>query len=226
MHKINLQLFADPGTGAANSGTGTSDAGTTGDGAQNNAAGTADGQTAGKTYTPEEIDKLVEEKASKKADAIRISMYQQEGMTEADAKAALNDWKAKKASEAEKAKGDLTKQQQRADEAERKLAERENQIFADLVEAKSEALAVSLGIDPAKLAYIRLDFSKVGKTDTGKPKAEDIKAVLEGALKVMPELKRSTEPIQTGVAPTNGGKPIGGAEEDALRRAFGLPPKK
>ena len=54
---------------------------------------------------------------------------------------------------------------------------------------------------------------------------ENIKAVLEGALKVMPELKRTSEPIQTGVAPTNGGNAIAG-DEDALRKAMGLPPKK
>lgn len=74
-------------SGAANSGTGTSTGTATGTGAQTN-AGTTDDQQAGKTYTPDEIDRLVEDKAAKRADVIRLSMYQQEGMTEADAKAA------------------------------------------------------------------------------------------------------------------------------------------
>lgn len=226
MHKMNLQLFADAGTGSANSGTGTGDAGATGDGAQNNAG--TDGQKAGKTYTPEEIDKLVEEKASKKADAIRISMYQQEGMTEADAKAALSDWKAKKAAESEAAKGDLTKQQQRAEEAERKLAETEKRAFDGLVEAKAEALAEQMGIDSAKLSLLRLDFSKVGKTDAGKPKPEDVKAVLEAAVKIMPELKKNTDPSAApGFRIGADGAKDASAEPDAdLRRAMGLPPKK
>lgn len=97
-------------------------------------------------------------------------------------------------------------------------------LLCALVEAKAESVAAQLGIDPAKLAFIRLDFSKVGKTEAGKPKAEDIKAVLEGALKVMPELKATTEPIKNGVLPTNGGKATAG-NDAALRKAMGLPPK-
>lgn len=222
MRTMNLQLFAD--AGAANSGTGDGEQGPdTSTGAQDN-AGQTDGQQAGKTYTSEEIDKLVEEKATKKADAIRLSMYQQEGMTEADAKAALADWKAKKAAEAEAAKGDLTKQQQRAEEAERKLSEYEKAVFNDLVEAKTEALAEQLGIDYAKLSLLRLDFSKVGKTETGKPKPEDVKAVIEAALKIMPELKKPTEPINNPVSKTTGTDGTKG-DDAALRRAMGLPPK-
>jgi len=222
MPKMNLQLFAEPG--AANSGTG--DPAPTQQAAP---AGTGNGAPDAGTATPQIDPAKVDEIAAKKAEqaqrgALR-SYFQQQGMTETEAEAAIKAYKDQKAAQDEKDKGNLTAMQKKAEEAEKRAAAVETQAFTDLVEAKSEALAASLGIDPAKLAYIRLDFSKVGKTDTGKPKAEDIKAVLEGALKVMPELKRTSEPIQTGVAPTNGGKAITG-DDDALRRAMGLPPKK
>jgi len=220
MHKMNLQLFAEPG--AANSGTGDpaptqpADPVGTGNGAPD--AGTPQ-------IDPAKVDEIAAKKAEQAQRAALRSYFQQQGMTETEAEAAIKAYKDQKAAQDEKDKGNLTAMQKKAEEAEKRVAAVEASAFSDLVEAKSEALAVSLGIDPAKLAYIRLDFSKVGKTDTGKPKAEDIKAVLEGALKVMPELKRTSEPIQTGVAPTNGGKPITG-DDDAIRRAMGLPPKK
>jgi hypothetical protein len=153
-----------------------------------------------------------------------MSFYQQNGMTEAEAKQAITDYKTSKAAQAEKDKGDLTATQKRADEAEKKAADIAAAAFTDLVEAKAESVAAQLGIDPAKLTFIRLDFSKVGKTEAGKPKAEDIKSVLEGALKVMPELKANTEPIQNAVLPT--GKAATTGDDEALRRSMGLPPKK
>ena len=195
--------------------------------AQNTATEKAGTETAqaGKTYTQEDLDKIVNDRTDRASKAALKSYFEQKGVPADEIDKAIADYKTAKAKQDEADKGNLTAMQKKAEEAEKRAAAVEASAFSDLVEAKSEALAVSLGIDPAKLAYIRLDFSKVGKTDTGKPKAEDIKAVLEGALKVMPELKRTSEPIQTGVAPTNGGKPITG-DDDAIRRAMGLPPKK
>lgn len=216
---INLQLLAEPST--VDPGTGTSAQGQPADPAGN---GNSDPK-AGKTYSQEELDKIVTEQTDKKGTAVLMSLYQQNGMTEAEAKQAMVDYKAAKAAQAEKDKGNLTAMQKKAEEAEKKLAERDTTAFTDLVEAKAESVAAQLGIDPAKLAFIRLDFSKVGKTEAGKPKVDDIKTVLEGALKVMPELKATIEPIHTGVLPTNGGKATAG-DDAALRKAMGLPPAK
>lgn len=180
---------------------------------------------AGKTYTQEDLDKIVTERSERASKSALKSYFEQKGVPADDIDKAVADYKASKAKQDEADKNNLTAMQQKAADAEARAAKIEAEAFNDLIDAKAEAMAASLGIDPAKLPYIRLDFSKVGKTDVGKPKAEDIKAVLEGALKVMPELKKTTEPIQTGVAPTNGGKPITG-DDDALRKAMGLPPKK
>lgn len=181
--------------------------------------------TAGKTISMEEAERIATERSTRAESSALKSYFQQQGLTEEEAKQAVEKFKTDKAAKSEAEKGDLTKMQQKAAEAEAKAAKVEADAFNDLIDARAEAIASSLGIDPAKLPYIRLDFSKVGKTDTGKPKADDIKAVLEGALKIMPELKKTAEPIQTGVAPTNGGKPITN-DEDAIRKAMGLPPKK
>jgi len=211
---INLQLLAEPGT--ADLGTGAAQSTAT------ETAGKTDGEKdTGKTYTQADLDKIVTEQSEKKGNSVLMSLYQQNGMTEAEAKQAMADFKAAKAAKAEKDKGDLTATQKRAEEAEKKLAERDTAAFTDLVEAKAESVAAQLGIDPAKLAFIRLDFSKVGKTETGKPKVDDIKTVLEGALKVMPDLKAKEEPIKKGVAATNSSNP-GGADDARMRKAFGL----
>ena len=204
--------------GAVNSGTGTEAQGTT------PATVGTETAAAGKTYTQADLDKIVTERSDRAGNAALMSFYQQNGMTEAEAKQAITDYKTSKAAQAEKDKGDLTATQKRADEAEKKAADIAAAAFTDLVEAKAESVAAQLGIDPAKLTFIRLDFSKVGKTEAGKPKAEDIKSVLEGALKVMPELKANTEPIQNAVLPT--GKAATTGDDEALRRSMGLPPKK
>ena len=195
--------------------------------AQNTATEKAGTETAqaGKTISMEEAERIATERSTRAESSALKSYFQQQGLTEEEAKQAVEKFKTDKAAKSEAEKGDLTKMQQKAAEAEAKAAKVEADAFNDLIDARAEAIASSLGIDPAKLPYIRLDFSKVGKTDTGKPKADDIKAVLEGALKVMPELKKTAEPIQAGVAPTNGGKPITN-DEDAIRKAMGLPPKK
>ena len=211
---VNLQLLAasgtaDPGTGATQS-TATE------------TAGKADGEKdTGKTYTQADLDKIVTERSDRAGNSALLSFYQQNGMNETEAKQAIADYKTSKAAQAEKDKGDLTATQKRAEEAEKKAADIASSAFSDLVEAKAESVAAQLGIDPAKLQYIKLDFSKVGKTEAGKPKADDIKAVLEGALKVMPDLKAKEEPIRTGVAATNSSN-AGGADDTRMRKAFGL----
>lgn len=221
LKNINLQLLAD--SGASNSGTGAA-AGTQTTATET--AGKTDGEKdTGKTYTQADLDKIVNERSERAGNSALMSFYQQNGMTEAEAKQAIADYKTTKAAQAEKDKGDLTAMQKKAADAEKKAADIEASAFSDLIDAKAESVAAQLGIDPAKLAFIRLDFSKVGKTENGKPKADDIKAVLEGALKVMPELKSTTEPIRSGVLPTNGGKgPTG--DDAALRKAMGLPAVK
>ena len=217
MIKMKLQLFAEE-AGAANSGTGTEAA---------TAAKTAGAEPAavGKNYTEAEIDKLVEEKSTKKADAIRLSVYQQNGMTEDEAKKAFEDYKTKKATQDEADKGNLTAMQKKAEDAKVETEKVKAERFNDLIEARSESVAKDLGIDLAQLPYIKLDFSKVGKDDAGKPKKDDIKAVLEAALKAMPSLKAKEPAFTKGVASTNGGGALG-ADDARMRKAFGLPATK
>ena len=218
--KINLQLFAEPGT--ENSGTGS--AADKGDGASK--AGSTDGEKdTGKTYSQADLDKIVNERTDRAANSALNSYYQQNGMTPEEAKQAVADYKAYKAAESEKNKGNIDAVTKKAEAAEKEAAKIKAEAFNDLIDERAAVAASSLGIDPARLTLLKLDFSKVGKDDTGKPKREDIKAVLEEALKVIPELKKSTEPIKNPTLPTNGGKQSTG-DDDALRKAMGLAPKK
>jgi len=221
LKNINLQLLAD-GTGAANSGTDT-DAGK-GDGANN--AGKTDGEKdTGKTYTQADLDRIVTDRSERAGNSALMSLYTQNGMTEAEAKQAMADYKSTKAAQAEKDKGSLTAMQKKAEDAKAETEIVKAERFNDLIEARSESVAKDLGIDLAQLPYIKLDFSKVGKDDSGKPKKDDIKVVLEAALKAMPNLKAKEPAVTKGVASTTGGGAIG-ADDARMRRAFGLPATK
>lgn len=208
---------ADPGT--VNSGAGTP--------AQVTTPATV-GEPA-KTYTQADLDKIVNERSERAGSAALSSYYQQNGMTPEEAKQAVEKFKTDKAAKAEADKGNLTAMQKKAEEADARAEKATADAFNDLVEAKTETIAVSLGIDPAKLPYIRLDFSKVGKDERGKPKAEDIKAVLTKALEVMPAIKSTTEQppasgFKLGADGANNNKSA--VDTERMRKIAGLKPKK
>ena len=91
------------------------------------------------------------------------------------------------------------------------------------IELVATQVAITLGIEAKTVPYVlkMADFSKAKGTD-GKISEDNVKAALEQVLKDVPALKPSTE--------NNDGFQIGGpgggntnqANEEALKRAFGL----
>lgn len=229
MHKINLQLFADAGTGSANSGTGTGDAGATGDGAQNNAG--TDGQKAGAKFTQEDLERVATERAKHASNTAMKEYLKQQGVEDAEIAEAIKDFKAKKAAAEEAAKGDLSKLTQKAEAAEKaRLAVMET-ANKRIVAAEAKVVAVGLGVKSERTDYaVRLaDLSKVTVSDDGTVDSAALKAAIEAVLKDLPELKGtgSADPASGFRAGSDGSKKNSpNVDDDKIRRIMGLPPKK
>ena len=225
MKKFDLQLFAE--SGAANSG-----AENNGNGTNPNAEGNGgtDGAAAGskQTYTQEDLDKIVTERTGRAEKAALKSFFQQQGLTEEEANAAIADYKKAKEEKAEASKNDAKAQADRADAAEKSAQEAIAKANAVLIKANAQIQAANLGVKSNKLDYVvkMADLSKITIDDDGNPDEAAIKEAVEQVLKDVPELKDSKESTGFKIG-ADGNKDKGGDDEDAaVRRAFGLPPKK
>jgi len=224
MKKMNLQLFAESGTensGAENNGKGT-DPNAGGNGEDNGAA-----SGAKQSYTQEDLDKIVAKRVERAEKSVLKSFYQQQGLTEEEANAAIAEYKKTKAEKAEASKNDAKAQADRADAAEKSAQEAIARANAALIKANAQIQASNLGVKSNKLDYVvkMADLTKIDFDDDGNPDEAAIKAAVEQVLKDVPELKttKDSSGFQIGA---DGNKDTGGNEDDTIRAAFGLPPKK
>lgn len=216
LEKIDLQLLAEPG--AADPGTGNPQLAATG-------TPPAASQTppASVTFTPaqtEEINRIATERSQRAEQSALKSYFQQQGMTEEQATEAIKAYK-----EANKSK--LTPEAQaQIDAANKQAADAMNQANSVLIKADATVQAAVLQIRADRLDTVMslADISKIKVTD-GKVDSAAVKTALEAVLAKFPEWKSTGEPFQNPVLPTNGGQAQPG-NDDALRKAMGLPPKK
>lgn len=200
---MNLQLFAEGGEG----GNGDQN---TGD-QQQQQAGQQQNQTGGIDY--DKIQSMLETATAKKENAVLKSYFQQQGMTEEEAKQAMETFKA-------------NKQQNQPDVSAIQTQLQQAQALASQAEIEKQATleAIGLGIDVKTLPYVlkMADLSSV-KGEDGKLNQEALKNALNKVLEDVPALK----PVNQG----NTGFQIGGSggnnnnnqtSDDALKKAFGL----
>lgn len=225
MLKVNLQLFGESGTensGAENNTNGTNNPNAEGNGGED---GSATGSK--QTYTQEDLDKIVTERTGRAEKSALKSFFQQQGLTEEEANAAIADYKKAKDKKAEASKNDAKAQAERADAAEKKAQEAIAKANAVLIKANAQIQAANLGVKSNKLDYVvkMADLGKVTIDDDGNPDEAAIKEAVEQVLKDVPELKDSKETSGFKIG-ADGNKDKGGDDDAAIRRAFGLPPKK
>ena len=193
---MNLQLFAEGGEG--------------GDGDQNT-GNQQNQQTGGIDY--DKIQSMLDTATAKKENAVLKSYFQQQGMTEEEAKQAIETYKA-------------NKQNQQPDVSAIQTQLQQAQALASQAEIEKQATleAIGLGIDVKTLPYVlkMADLSSV-KGEDGKLNQEALKNALNKVLEDVPALK----PVNQG----NTGFKIGGSggnnnnnqtSDDALKKAFGL----
>ena len=205
---INLQLFADGGDGNGDQNAGGNNAQAGQQSNQNNQ------QTAGVDY--DKIQAMLDNATAKKENAVLKSYFQQQGLSEEEVSQAIATFKQNKQQQVE--------QQQNANaNLQNEVAAAQKVAEQAQIELEATKVAMTLGINAKTLPYVlkMADFSKVKGTD-GKISEDNVKAALEQVLKDVPALKPATD--------SNGGFQIGGpgggntsqANEDALKRAFGL----
>ena len=226
MKKMKLQLFAE--SGAENSGADNNTNGTNNPNAGGN--GGDDGAATGnkQTYTQEDLDKIVTERTGRAEKSALKSFFQQQGLTEEEANAAIAEYKKTKAEKAEASKNDAKAQAERADAAEKKAQEAIAKASAVLIKANAQIQAANLGVKSNKLDYVvkMADLTKISIDDDGNPDEAAIKSAVEQVLKDVPELKDTKESSGFKIG-ADGDKGTGDEEEDnKMRRALGLSPKK
>lgn len=206
---INLQFFAESGDGNGGQNAGGNNNGQAGQqGSQNNQ------QSAGVDY--DRLQEMINTATAKKENAVIKDYFMQQGLSENELYQAITAFKQNKEQQAnEQQNVNVNLQNEVA--AAQQLAEQAQ------IELAATKVAMTLGIEAKTIPYVlkMADFTKAKGTD-GKISDDNVKAALEQVLKDVPALKPATD--------SNGGFQIGGpgggnanqANEEALKRAFGL----
>ncbi len=206
---MNLQFFAEGGDG-----NGDQNAGSNNNGQAGQQSGQNNQQTAGVDY--DKIQAMLDNATAKKENAVLKSYFQQQGLSEDEISQAIATFKQNKQQQ--------TEQQQNANaNLQNEVAAAQKVAEQAQIELAATKVAMTLGIEAKTLPYVlkMADFSKAKGTD-GKISEDNVKSALEQVLKDVPALKPATD--------SNGGFQIGGpgggntnqANEEALKRAFGL----
>ena len=168
----------------------------------------------------DKIQSMIDRGVQQKENAILKSYFEQQGMSEDEIKTAIGDYKSKKQTQAQAQAGELTKLQNANTELQSRLTNEllSKQAFNDCLD---------LGVDKNTIPYVikSADF-KDAIDDKGEIKADKVREAVEQVLKDVPAFKGTSKDdkgFKVGVS----GEPDDATEqENALRKAFGLAPKK
>ena len=167
------------------------------------------------------IQAMIDNATSKKENAVLKSYFQQQGMTEEEAKQAMEQFKANKQQQA---------QQQQVDLQAMQLQLQQVQELANKAEIDRLATmqAIELGIDAKTLPYVlkMADLSNI-KGQDGKVNQEALKNALNKVLEDVPALKTQSKEVGTGfqLGANNNTQQQAQQNED-IRKMFGLSAKK
>lgn len=145
---FDLQLFTDDGDGGTGTGAGTAG---NGDGGQKGSAG----GTGSGGYSFEQAEEIADARAERASKAALASYFKQQGMSEEEITAAINDYKQKKA----KNQPDVSAITQQRDDALKRVAEMENMEYLRSKGVKQEDLDYVL-FKAGKNVNDKTDFKK------------------------------------------------------------------
>lgn len=165
------------------------------------------------------IQSMIDKGVQQKENAILKSYFGQQGMSEDEVKAAIGEWKAKKQSDAQQKSDDLLKLQEMNNELQARLTHEllSKQAFNDCLD---------LGVDRNTIPHVIkcADFKEA--VENGEIKADKVREVIEQVLKDVPAFKGSSNDNKGFKVGVNGEQDESTEQENALRKAFGLSPKK
>ena len=183
-----------------------------------NSAGNTQTQTAGVDY--DKIQAMIDKGTTQKENAILKSYFEQQGMSEDDVKSAISDWKSRKQTQAQAQTDSFNKLQ----ESNKALQER---LTQELLNKQAFRDCLDLGIDKNTIPHVIkcADFTDA-INEKGEVNAEKVRASVEQVLKDVPAFKSSANEKQGFKVGISGEQDDVTEQENVLRKAFGLAPKK
>ena len=183
-----------------------------------NSAGNTQTQTAGVDY--DKIQAMIDKGTTQKENAILKSYFEQQGMSEDDVKSAIADWKSRKQTQAQAQTDSFNKLQ----ESNKALQER---LTQELLNKQAFSDCLDLGIDKNTIPHVIkcADFTDA-INEKGEVNAEKVRASVEQVLKDVPAFKSSANEKQGFKVGISGEQDDVTEQENVLRKAFGLAPKK
>lgn len=175
-------------------------------------------QTSGIDY--EKIQSMIDKGVQQKENAILKSYFEQQGMSEDDVKSAISDWKSRKQTQAQAQTDSFNKLQ----ESNKALQER---LTQELLNKQAFSDCLDLGIDKNTIPHVIkcADFSDA-INENGEINAEKVRASVEQVIKDVPAFKSSASEKQGFKVGISGEQDDVTEQENVLRKAFGLAPKK
>ena len=168
----------------------------------------------------DKIQSMIDNGVSRKENAILKSYFEQQGMSEDEIKSAISDYKSRKQTQAQEQTNAYAKLEEDNKALQAKLTQEllNKQAFNDCLD---------LGVDKNTIPYVikSADF-KDAIDDKGEVKADKVREIIEKVLADVPASK-GTAKDEKGFKIGVGGETDDATEqENALRKAFGLAPKK
>ena len=175
-------------------------------------------QTAGVDY--DKIQAMIDKGTTQKENAILKSYFEQQGMSEDDVKSAISDWKSRKQTQAQAQTDSFNKLK----ESNKALQER---LTQELLNKQAFSDCLDLGIDKNTIPHVIkcADFTDA-INEKGEVNAEKVRASVEQVLKDVPAFKSSASEKQGFKVGISGEQDDVTEQENVLRKAFGLAPKK
>lgn len=161
------------------------------------------------------LESILDKKLGVTETGVMKSFFKQQGLTEDEAKQAMDDFKTAKAAEQGNASEELT-------QAQLQLQQAQTQLQQAAVEREAFTLSAELGIDPKTLPYvIKLADFKAVMDDKGNVKKDLVKSAMDQVLKDVPGLKTQGDDHPGGFKIGGDGGQQGSVQNEQLANIFG-----
>lgn len=161
------------------------------------------------------LESILDKKLGVTETGVMKSFFKQQGLTEEEAKQAMEDFKTRKSTEEGNVSEELT-------QAQLQLQQAQAQLQQAAVEREAFTLSTELGIDPKTLPYvIKLSDFKAVMDDKGNVKKDLVKSAMEQVLKDVPGLKAPMDNHLGGFKIGGDGGQQGSIQNEQLANIFG-----
>ena len=168
----------------------------------------------------DKIQSMIDKGVQQKENAILKSYFEQQGMSEDEVKSAIGDWKAKKQSRVDEQNNAFTQLQENNKALQEKLAK-------ELIDKQAFNDCLDLGVDRNTIPHVIkcADFADC-LDEKGEVKADKVRETIEKVLSDVPAFKGSSKDEKGFKIGVGGEQDEAIEQENVLRKAFGLAPKK